>query len=66
MFIAQTAASKALIPSRLKAADSHLKPCQEDFTIMIVFPNFSQQPIFAKSGKSVELKAMLPTLRKWR
>ncbi len=23
---------------------------------MIVFPNFSEQPIFAKSGKSVELK----------
>ena len=27
--------------------------CKEDFTIMLVFPNFSEQPIFAKSGKSV-------------
>lgn len=24
---------------------------------MLVFPNFSEQPIFAKSGKSVEIKA---------
>lgn len=31
--------------------------CKEDFTIMLVFPNFSEQPIFAKSGKSVEIKA---------
>ncbi len=31
--------------------------CKEDFTIMIVFPNFSEQPIFAQSGKSVEIKA---------
>jgi len=31
--------------------------CKEDFTIMIVFPNFSEQPIFAESGKTVDIKA---------
>ena len=31
--------------------------CKEDFTIMIVFPNFSEQPIFAESGKTVNIKA---------
>lgn len=31
-------------------------PCHDDCTLMIVFPNFSEQPIFAESGKSVELK----------
>ena len=33
------------------------KPCEDDYTIMIVFPNFSEQPIFAESGKSVDIKA---------
>ena len=33
------------------------KPCKENYTIMIVFPNFSEQPIFAESGKSVDIKA---------
>ncbi len=33
------------------------KPCKDNFTIMIVFPNFSEQPIFAESGKSVDIKA---------
>lgn len=32
-------------------------PCQEDFTLMVVFPNFSEQPIFAESGKSVDIQA---------
>lgn len=31
-------------------------PCQDNFTIMVVFPNFSEQPVFAESGKSVEIK----------
>jgi len=31
-------------------------PCNDDCTLMIVFPNFSEQPIFAESGESVELK----------
>ena len=31
-------------------------PCHDDCTLMIVFPNFSEQPIFAESGESVELK----------
>ena len=32
-------------------------PCEKDFTLMIVFPNFSEQPIFAESGKSVDIQA---------
>ncbi len=31
--------------------------CEDHFTIMIVFPNFSEQPIFAESGKSVDIQA---------
>lgn len=31
-------------------------PCDESGTIMIVFPNFSEQPIFAEPGKSVTIK----------
>ncbi len=30
--------------------------CKDNFTILVVFPNFSEQPIFAESGKSVEIK----------
>ena len=30
-------------------------PCKESGTIMIVFPNFSEQPIFAEPGKSVTI-----------
>ena len=32
-------------------------PCNDEFTLMVVFPNFSEQPIFAESGASVEIKA---------
>jgi len=32
-------------------------PCSDAFTLMVVFPNFSEQPIFAESGKSVDIKA---------
>ena len=32
-------------------------PCNDNFTLMIVFPNFSEQPVFAESGASVEIKA---------
>ena len=32
-------------------------PCKDKFTIMVVFPNFSEQPIFAESGASVDIKA---------
>ncbi len=31
-------------------------PCKDECTLMIVFPNFSEQPIFAELGESVELK----------
>ena len=33
------------------------KPCKENYTIMIVFPNFSEQPIFAEPGEAVTIKA---------
>lgn len=31
-------------------------PCKENGTIVIIFPNFSEQPIFAESGKSATIK----------
>lgn len=31
-------------------------PCKESGTIMIVFPNFSEQPVFVEPGKSVSIK----------
>lgn len=31
-------------------------PCKESGTIMIVFPNFSEQPVFAEPGKNVTIK----------
>lgn len=30
--------------------------CDRPMTLMIVFPNFTEQPVFAQSGKSVDLK----------
>ncbi|MBO4850141.1 MAG: DUF4369 domain-containing protein [Prevotella sp.] len=32
------------------------RPCDRAVTLMLVFPNFSQQPIFAQPGKSVDIK----------
>ncbi len=32
-------------------------PCVRNGQLTIVFPNFSEQPVFAESGKSVEIKA---------
>lgn len=32
-------------------------PCDEEGTLVMVFPNFSEQPVFAQPGKSVEIKA---------
>ena len=37
--------------------------CKESFTLMVVFPNFSEQPIFAESGASVDIKADASHLR---
>jgi len=31
-------------------------PCKQNGTIVIVFPNFSEQPVFAEPGKSVTIK----------
>ena len=33
------------------------RPMERDAMLMLVFPNFSEQPIFAQPGKSVEIKA---------
>ena len=33
------------------------RPCERPVMLMLVFPNFSEQPIFAEPGKSVEIKA---------
>ena len=32
-------------------------PCESEGTLMLVFPNFSEQPIFAEPGKSVDISA---------
>ena len=32
-------------------------PCTKPTMLMLVFPNFSEQPVFAESGKSVDIKA---------
>ena len=32
-------------------------PCDEDGTLVMVFPNFSEQPVFTQPGKTVEIKA---------
>lgn len=32
-------------------------PCPEIGTLVLVFPNFSEQPVFAESGRSVSVKA---------
>ena len=31
-------------------------PCKENGTIVIIFPNFSEQPVFAEPGKSATIK----------
>ena len=33
------------------------RPLEREAVLMLVFPNFSEQPIFAQPGKSVEIKA---------
>ena len=36
---------------------SYQIPCEHEATLMLVFPNFSEQPIFAESGGVAEMKA---------
>lgn len=38
-------------------------PCEMPTTLMLVFPNFSEQPVFAEPGKSVSVKADASHLR---
>ena len=46
------------IPSRFEAGRfSYEKPCSKPSTLIIIFPNYSTQPIFAESGEAVEVKA---------
>ena len=33
------------------------KPCSKPSTLIVIFPNYSTQPIFAESGEAVEVKA---------
>ena len=35
---------------------SYLVECDRPMTLMIVFPNFTEQPVFAEPGKSVVIK----------
>ena len=36
---------------------SYQMPCEHKATLMLVFPNFSEQPVFAESGAVAEMKA---------
>ena len=50
----------------IKIQDGHFalgSPCLSDVVLMIVFPNYSQQPVFAESGGAVEVKADASRLR---
>ena len=38
-------------------------PCKEEGTLVIVFPNFSEQPVFAEPGKSVTVKGSASHLK---
>jgi hypothetical protein len=38
-------------------------PCETPTTLILVFPNFSEQPIFAEPGASVEVKADASSLK---
>lgn len=35
---------------------TYLAECDKPMTLMIVFPNFTEQPVFARPGKSVDIK----------
>ena len=45
---------------------SHEIPCEKEGTVMLVFPNFSEQPIFAEPGKSVTLEGSASHLKELR
>ncbi len=36
---------------------SHELPCTKEGTLILVFPNFTEQPLFAVPGKSIDIKA---------
>ena len=39
-------------------------PCEKEGVLVVVFPNFSEQPIFAQPGKSVDIKGDASHLKK--
>lgn len=41
-------------------------PCRDDGTLMLVFPNFSQHPVFAEPGKKVEITADATHLKRMK
>ena len=38
-------------------------PCRRPMTLMIIFPNFTEQPVFAEPGKAVEIKGSASNLK---
>lgn len=38
-------------------------PCSRPMTLMIIFPNFTEQPVFAEPGKTVEIKGSASNLK---
>lgn len=42
---------------------SYQIPCEDKGTLMLVFPNFSEQPIFAESGKTAHVKGDVTHLK---
>ena len=42
---------------------SYQIPCEHSGTLMLVFPNFSEQPIFAESGKAAHVKGDVTHLK---
>lgn len=41
-------------------------PCKEEGTLVIVFPNYSEHPVFTQSGKGVNIKADASHLKQMR
>ena len=41
-------------------------PCTRPMTLMIVFPNFTEQPVFAQPGKTVEIRGSASNLKEMK
>ena len=42
---------------------SYEVPCRRPMTLMIIFPNFTEQPVFAEPGKTVEIRGSASNLK---